>query len=151
MPEDPFFKVLSDEAKKYASELRADNGKKNSSRTATQIIARGETDSEFKARQEQLKRSEKRLRASGQTESAWAERVDRKVREAARKTSNKTPSAPTPKPTSAPSPSTTTPPNVQSYAKGGQVKRTGLALVHKGERVLTRKQERKYNRVSGRR
>ena len=32
---------------------------------------------------------------------------------------------------------------IQGYRKGGKVKRTGLALVHKGERVLTRKQQSK--------
>ena len=32
-----------------------------------------------------------------------------------------------------------------SYKKGGKVKKTGMALVHKGERVMTRKQQRKMN------
>lgn len=36
-----------------------------------------------------------------------------------------------------------------SYKKGGRVKRTGLAKVHKGERVLTRKQARKYSKKRG--
>lgn len=31
------------------------------------------------------------------------------------------------------------------YKKGGMVKKTGKALVHKGERVLTKKQAKKYN------
>lgn len=30
------------------------------------------------------------------------------------------------------------------FKKGGKVKRTGLAKVHKGERVLTKKQAKKY-------
>jgi hypothetical protein len=32
-----------------------------------------------------------------------------------------------------------------SYKRGGVVKKTGLARVHKGERVLTKKQRRKYD------
>lgn len=32
----------------------------------------------------------------------------------------------------------------QEFKKGGRVRKTGLAKVHKGERVLTRKQARKY-------
>jgi hypothetical protein len=35
--------------------------------------------------------------------------------------------------------SATTPASPQSFAKGGKVKRTGLAKVHKGEVVLTAK------------
>jgi hypothetical protein len=31
------------------------------------------------------------------------------------------------------------------YKKGGTVKKTGLAKVHKGERVLTKKQAKKYS------
>lgn len=31
-----------------------------------------------------------------------------------------------------------------SYSKGGMVRRSGMAKVHKGERVLTRKQARRY-------
>lgn len=31
-----------------------------------------------------------------------------------------------------------------SYKKGGKVKKTGIAKVHKGERVLTKKQTKKY-------
>jgi hypothetical protein len=31
-----------------------------------------------------------------------------------------------------------------SYARGGRVRKTGLARLHKGERVLTRKQARRY-------
>jgi len=34
---------------------------------------------------------------------------------------------------------------VQSFKKGGMVKKTGLAKVHKGERVLTKKQQAKLN------
>lgn len=30
------------------------------------------------------------------------------------------------------------------YKKGGKVKKTGLAIVHKGERVLNKKQAKKY-------
>lgn len=33
---------------------------------------------------------------------------------------------------------------VGSYKRGGKVKRTGLAKVHKGERVLTKKQQKRY-------
>ena len=33
-----------------------------------------------------------------------------------------------------------------SYKKGGKVRKTGKAQVHKGERVLNRKQTRKYER-----
>ena len=32
---------------------------------------------------------------------------------------------------------------IDGYKKGGKVKKTGLALVHKGERVLTKKQQAK--------
>jgi hypothetical protein len=32
---------------------------------------------------------------------------------------------------------------VPSYKKGGKVRKTGLALLHKGERVLTKAQNRK--------
>lgn len=32
--------------------------------------------------------------------------------------------------------------NIDSYKKGGKVKKTGLAYLHKGERVLTTKQAR---------
>ena len=34
----------------------------------------------------------------------------------------------------------------QSYKKGGKVKKTGLAKVHKGERVLTKKQDKKLSK-----
>ncbi len=34
----------------------------------------------------------------------------------------------------------------QSFKRGGKVKKTGRAKVHKGERVLTAKQSRKYGR-----
>lgn len=38
------------------------------------------------------------------------------------------------------------------YSKGGEVKKTGMALVHKGERVLTKRQaKRRSGRSSGRR
>ncbi len=36
--------------------------------------------------------------------------------------------------------------NPVSYKKGGPVKKTGLAKLHKGERVLTVKQAKKYGR-----
>lgn len=36
-----------------------------------------------------------------------------------------------------------------SYSKGGKVKRSGRAKVHKGERVLTKKQTRKYEKKRG--
>lgn len=32
----------------------------------------------------------------------------------------------------------------KSYKRGGKVKKTGKALVHKGERVLTKKQAQKF-------
>ena len=32
-----------------------------------------------------------------------------------------------------------------SYKKGGKVKKTGMAKVHKGERVLTKKQTKKFD------
>ncbi len=35
---------------------------------------------------------------------------------------------------------------IQSYKKGGKVKKTGLALVHKGELVLTKKQQNKQQK-----
>jgi hypothetical protein len=38
-----------------------------------------------------------------------------------------------------------------SYKRGGKVKRTGLAKVHKGERVLTAKQARKHKREAKKR
>jgi len=34
----------------------------------------------------------------------------------------------------------------KSYSKGGKVKKTGMAKVHKGERVLTMKQSKKFSR-----
>lgn len=37
-----------------------------------------------------------------------------------------------------------------SYKHGGKVKRTGPARLHKGERVLNRKQARKYEHKRGR-
>lgn len=36
-----------------------------------------------------------------------------------------------------------------SYKKGGKVERTGPAKLHKGERVLNRKQTKKYDRKRG--
>ena len=33
---------------------------------------------------------------------------------------------------------------IQSFAKGGMVKKTGFAKVHKGERVLTQKQNKSF-------
>jgi hypothetical protein len=33
-----------------------------------------------------------------------------------------------------------------SYKKGGKVKKTGIAKVHKGERVLTKKQTKKFDK-----
>ncbi len=36
-----------------------------------------------------------------------------------------------------------------SYKKGGMVKHTGLAKVHRGERVLNRKQTKKYSMRKG--
>lgn len=36
------------------------------------------------------------------------------------------------------------PSNTEGFKKGGKVRKTGLAKVHKGERVLNRKQARKY-------
>jgi hypothetical protein len=40
--------------------------------------------------------------------------------------------------------------DVPSYKHGGRVKRTGMAKVHRGERVLNSKQTRKYDRKRGR-
>jgi len=37
-----------------------------------------------------------------------------------------------------------------SYKRGGKVKRSGKAKVHRGERVLTRKQTKEYERKRGR-
>ena len=34
---------------------------------------------------------------------------------------------------------------VGSYKKGGKIKKTGIAKVHKGERVLTKKQTKKFD------
>ena len=36
-----------------------------------------------------------------------------------------------------------------SFKKGGKVKKTGLAKVHKGERVLTKKQNKRYMKSRG--
>jgi hypothetical protein len=38
----------------------------------------------------------------------------------------------------------------QSYHTGGKVKKTGPALLKRGERVLTEKQDRKYKRITSR-
>jgi len=38
-----------------------------------------------------------------------------------------------------------------SYKRGGKVKRTGMARVHKGERVLTKRQAKRYWRSSAKR
>jgi hypothetical protein len=38
----------------------------------------------------------------------------------------------------------------RSYKKGGAVKRTGIARVHRGELVLTKAQAKKYGRKSAR-
>ena len=35
--------------------------------------------------------------------------------------------------------------NIRGYKKGGKVKKTGIAKVHKGERVLTKKQAKKFD------
>lgn len=35
---------------------------------------------------------------------------------------------------------------IPSYKRGGKVKKTGLAKLHKGERVLTKKQARLYKK-----
>jgi hypothetical protein len=40
--------------------------------------------------------------------------------------------------------------HMQSFKKGGKVKKTGLAKLHEGERVLTRKQAKKYGQKKGR-
>ncbi len=34
---------------------------------------------------------------------------------------------------------------IPKYKKGGKVKKTGMAMVHKGERVLTKKQAKKFD------
>jgi len=36
-----------------------------------------------------------------------------------------------------------------SYKRGGKVRKTGLARVHRGERVLTKKQAKRYRRGRG--
>lgn len=36
--------------------------------------------------------------------------------------------------------------SVPSYKKGGMVKKTGLAKVHKGEKVLTKKQQKRMGK-----
>lgn len=36
-----------------------------------------------------------------------------------------------------------------SYKRGGQVKKSGMAKVHKGERVLTKSQNKRYSKKSG--
>lgn len=36
-----------------------------------------------------------------------------------------------------------------SYKRGGKVKRTGPAKLHKGERVLTKRQAKKYDKKRG--
>jgi hypothetical protein len=36
-----------------------------------------------------------------------------------------------------------------SYKKGGKVRKTGVAKVHKGERVLTKKQTKKFDKKGG--
>jgi hypothetical protein len=36
-----------------------------------------------------------------------------------------------------------------SFKKGGMVKKTGMAKVHKGERVLTKKQNKRYSKMRG--
>ena len=38
----------------------------------------------------------------------------------------------------------------QSFKKGGPVKKTGLAKVHRGERVLTKSQAKKYRKPTKR-
>lgn len=40
-------------------------------------------------------------------------------------------------------------PRRMSFKKGGVVPKTGMAKVHKGERVLTKKQARKYSGKKG--
>lgn len=39
---------------------------------------------------------------------------------------------------------------MQEFKRGGKVKRTDLAKVHKGEQVLTKKQSKRYRRRSSR-
>lgn len=39
--------------------------------------------------------------------------------------------------------------NIQSFKKGGTVKKTGLALVHKGEKVIPRMADRMNKLISG--
>lgn len=36
-----------------------------------------------------------------------------------------------------------------SYKRGGIVKKTGMAKVHKGERMLTKSQNKRYSKKSG--
>lgn len=52
-------------------------------------------------------------------------------------------------PATAPAPAPPIPPEMmaepRAFKKGGEVKKTGMALVHKGEKVLTKSQQKKYS------
>lgn len=50
-----------------------------------------------------------------------------------------------------PSTDTVGAPQVPSYKRGGKVRKTGLAKLHRGERVLTKRQAKKYRGSSKRR
>lgn len=39
--------------------------------------------------------------------------------------------------------------SVPSYKKGGRVRKTGLAKLHRGERVLNKRQEKRYEKSAG--
>lgn len=84
---------------------------------------------------------------TGKTSTVWdppreaqTHAITREQFRNAGKTQTATPATPTTQGVESPIP---------SYRKGGKVKRTGLARVHKGERVLTRKQTRKYKSRGG--
>lgn len=39
--------------------------------------------------------------------------------------------------------------DIPSYKKGGRVRKTGLAKLHRGERVLNKRQEKRYEKSAG--
>lgn len=45
---------------------------------------------------------------------------------------------------------TLTPSEPMAYKRGGKVKKTGVALVHRGEEVLTKKEAKKYHKKTTR-
>jgi len=81
LTEDP---VVAKMSREDAAELRGDNGP-NARRSVTKMTARQESQDEFNANQAKLLDREKKVRALGAKEDAWATRVERKVRQSARK------------------------------------------------------------------